>query len=145
MPPTFSEESFQLYQTYQVEIHKEQRALVTRDGFQRFLCDSPLTNRPSNCTILGSPLKLGTFHIHYRIHGKLMAISVVDILPNCISSVYLIQYTFMVRVPSHISSLVILNIQTCLGAPSLPCQKLALFARLPKTCMNYDIITWDIT
>lgn len=30
----------------------------------------------------------GAFHQHYRIDGKLVAVGVVDILPNCLSSVY---------------------------------------------------------
>lgn len=31
----------------------------------------------------------GSFHQHYRIDGKLVAVGVVDILPSCLSSVYL--------------------------------------------------------
>ena len=49
-------------------------------GFYRFLVESPL--------ISTSLAKEGTFHQHYRIADQLVAVGVVDVLPNGVSSVY---------------------------------------------------------
>lgn len=38
----FSEEKYELYKRYQIEIHGDKESKVTEDGFRRFLCDSPL-------------------------------------------------------------------------------------------------------
>lgn len=40
-------------------------------------------------TYLSALLSSGGFHHQYRIDGKLVAVGVVDILPKCLSSVYL--------------------------------------------------------
>lgn len=79
-PASFSEEAYQIYSRYQVAVHGDDPSKVSRKGFTQFLCSSPLEG-------FGH---YGTFHIDYRLHGQLMAISVIDILPNCISSVYLL-------------------------------------------------------
>lgn len=34
------------------------------------------------------PEKYGAYHQLYRLDGKLIAMGVIDILPNCVSSVY---------------------------------------------------------
>jgi len=49
-------------------------------GFYRFLVESPIDYDGT----------YGTVHQHYRIHDKLIAIGVVDILPHGLSSVYAI-------------------------------------------------------
>jgi arginine-tRNA-protein transferase len=41
-PAAFSEEKYDLYKRYQMEIHGDKESKVTEDGFRRFLCDSPL-------------------------------------------------------------------------------------------------------
>ena len=45
-----------------------------------FLCTSPLQSDDA---------EYGAFHQHYRVDGVLIAVGVVDILPLCLSSVYL--------------------------------------------------------
>lgn len=45
-----------------------------------FLCKSPLVSDDA---------EYGAFHHHYRIDGQLIAVGVVDVLPLCLSSVYL--------------------------------------------------------
>lgn len=35
------------------------------------------------------PKQYGAYHQHYYIDNNLVAVGVIDILPNCISSVYL--------------------------------------------------------
>ncbi|XP_065528478.1 arginyl-tRNA--protein transferase 1 isoform X3 [Lathamus discolor] len=54
--------------------------------FTRFLCDSPLEaeNAPD-----GPECGYGSFHQQYWLDGKIIAVGVVDILPYCVSSVYL--------------------------------------------------------
>lgn len=80
-PASSTEEKFQLYKRYQMKIHGDPEKKVSRSGFQRFLCDSPLE---------ASHNALGSFHQMYRLDGQLIAIGVLDILPHAVSSVYLI-------------------------------------------------------
>ena len=68
-------ESWKLYKKYQIAIHKDLPASLTETRYQRFLCDSPL---PTSSTM----------HQKYFIDGHLVAVSVVDLLPECLSSVY---------------------------------------------------------
>ncbi|XP_043568630.1 arginyl-tRNA--protein transferase 1 isoform X7 [Chiloscyllium plagiosum] len=54
--------------------------------YTRFLCDSPLqAENPTD----GPPSGYGSFHQQYWLDGKIIAVGVIDILPHCISSVYL--------------------------------------------------------
>ncbi|KAM5534298.1 hypothetical protein V8D89_012026 [Ganoderma adspersum] len=86
---SFTMEKFALYESYQKNIHKDDD--VTTAGFTRFLCKSALVPQiidyPS-----GMPDELpqfyGSYHQLHRVDGKLMAMSVLDITPNCVSSVY---------------------------------------------------------
>ncbi|XP_044296185.1 arginyl-tRNA--protein transferase 1 isoform X7 [Varanus komodoensis] len=54
--------------------------------FTRFLCDSPLEaeNLPNS-----PECGYGSFHQQYWLDGKIIAVGVIDILPKCVSSVYL--------------------------------------------------------
>ncbi|XP_011483052.1 arginyl-tRNA--protein transferase 1 isoform X3 [Oryzias latipes] len=54
--------------------------------FQRFLCDSPLEAEFSPD---GPEVGYGSFHQQYWLDGKIVAVGVIDILPTCVSSVYL--------------------------------------------------------
>ncbi|KAM5243286.1 arginyl-tRNA--protein transferase 1 isoform 6-T6 [Hipposideros larvatus] len=54
--------------------------------FTRFLCSSPLeAENPPN----GPDCGYGSFHQQYWLDGKIIAVGVIDILPYCVSSVYL--------------------------------------------------------
>lgn len=54
--------------------------------FTRFLCSSPLeAEYPPN----GPECGYGSFHQQYWLDGKIIAVGVIDILPYCVSSVYL--------------------------------------------------------
>ena len=70
--------SFDLYKKYQNVIHNDQD--VSEEGFKRFLVDS----------CLPSVGDYGTFHRKYFDGSKLIAVEVLDILPQCTSSVYFI-------------------------------------------------------
>ncbi|XP_049592294.1 arginyl-tRNA--protein transferase 1 isoform X5 [Syngnathus scovelli] len=54
--------------------------------FRRFLCDSPLE---AEHTDDGPEMGYGSFHQQYWLDGQIVAVGVIDILPTCVSSVYL--------------------------------------------------------
>ena len=77
-------ESYALYRKYQVSVHKDEPSDVSEKQFTRFLVDSPLVRSKSS---KGS-IEYGSYHQHYYIDGKLIMVGVLDLLPNCLSSVY---------------------------------------------------------
>ncbi|EFA83779.1 arginyltransferase [Heterostelium album PN500] len=95
----YTEEVFQLYCKYQRIVHKEVEPKKP-EGFTRFLVDSPLVFVPyskegyyskrENRIIEIPETGFGSFHQYYRIDGKLAALGIVDILPHCLSSVYML-------------------------------------------------------
>ena len=90
-PDTFTEEKFLVYDNYQAVVHKDGPEDRTRTGFKRFLCSSPLKRHTVNLPN-GRQQKLGSYHQCYRIDGKLVAIGVLDLLPQCVSSVYFLYH-----------------------------------------------------
>ncbi|WVQ83235.1 hypothetical protein IAT38_005374 [Cryptococcus sp. DSM 104549] len=100
VPAEATDERFKLYKSYQVSIHKDQPYEVTKSGFDRFLCAGPLIGTPieyaAGYEAAGAgaggrlPEKYGAYHLLYRVDGELIAISVLDILPSGVSSVYFI-------------------------------------------------------
>ncbi|XP_028936418.1 arginyl-tRNA--protein transferase 1 isoform X2 [Ornithorhynchus anatinus] len=79
-------QSLSLYAKYQMAIHKDTAAECGETEFTRFLCSSPLeAETPSN----GPDCGYGSFHQQYWMDGKIIAVGVIDILPYCVSSVYL--------------------------------------------------------
>ncbi|XP_064000306.1 arginyl-tRNA--protein transferase 1 isoform X1 [Pogoniulus pusillus] len=80
------QESYQVYKRYQMVVHKDPPDKPTINQFTRFLCDSPLEaeNAPD-----GPECGYGSFHQQYWLDGKIIAVGVIDILPYCVSSVYL--------------------------------------------------------
>ena len=77
-------ESYALYRKYQVSVHKDKPSDVPEKQFTRFLVDSPLMRSKNS---KGS-IEYGSYHQHYYIDSKLVMVGVVDLLPNCLSSVY---------------------------------------------------------
>ncbi|XP_006831480.1 PREDICTED: arginyl-tRNA--protein transferase 1 isoform X1 [Chrysochloris asiatica] len=80
------QESYQIYRRYQMIVHKDPCDKPTVSQFTRFLCSSPLEaeNPPD-----GPGCGYGSFHQQYWLDGKLIAVGVIDVLPYCVSSVYL--------------------------------------------------------
>ncbi|XP_017279857.1 arginyl-tRNA--protein transferase 1 isoform X2 [Kryptolebias marmoratus] len=78
--------SYQVYKLYQMAIHKDPPSKPSESQFRRFLCDSPLEaeNSPD-----GPDVGYGSFHQQYWLDGQIVAVGVIDILPTCVSSVYL--------------------------------------------------------
>ncbi|KAJ7276276.1 arginine-tRNA-protein transferase [Mycena haematopus] len=87
-PSCYSLEKFELYCKYQRDIHND--SMNTPSGFKRFLVDSPLLPAPIPYSSPPShlPPNYGSYHQLYKCDGKLIALGVIDILPNCVSSVY---------------------------------------------------------
>ncbi|XP_040461530.1 arginyl-tRNA--protein transferase 1 isoform X5 [Falco naumanni] len=80
------QESYQVYKRYQMVIHKDPPDKPTVNQFTRFLCDSPLEAEDAPN---GPDCGYGSFHQQYWLDGKIIAVGVIDILPYCVSSVYL--------------------------------------------------------
>ncbi|KAK8391330.1 hypothetical protein O3P69_017143 [Scylla paramamosain] len=84
-----------LYQKYQITIHGDTADKCNESQFKRFLCNSPLEPwQPGN----GPEQGYGSFHHQYWMDGRLIAVGVLDILPHCVSSVYLYydpEYSFL--------------------------------------------------
>ncbi|XP_063046963.1 arginyl-tRNA--protein transferase 1 isoform X2 [Engraulis encrasicolus] len=87
--PVFAEtfdRSAALYSRYQQAIHGDDPSECGEDEYKRFLCDSPLEAEvPTD----GPEMGYGSFHQQYWLDGRLIAVGVIDILPSCVSSVYL--------------------------------------------------------
>ena len=85
-PDNFTEEKYSLFENYQRLVHHEPPHRISRSGFKNFLCKSPLPRTAE--TLDGRECRLGSYHQCYRIDGKLVAVGVLDLLPQCVSAVY---------------------------------------------------------
>lgn len=85
-PDNFTEEKYRLFENYQRNVHHEPPHRISMSGFKSFLCSSPLPRVKE--TINGREKRLGSYHQCYRLDGELIAIGVLDLLPQCVSAVY---------------------------------------------------------
>ncbi|KAL2872797.1 arginyltransferase [Aspergillus lucknowensis] len=83
---TVSEAKFELFRKYQTKVHKEDVSKWQTKDFKRFLC-SGLERTEPNAT--EGKRRLGSWHQCYRLDGKLVAVAVLDLMPNGVSSVYI--------------------------------------------------------
>ncbi|KAI0181474.1 arginine-tRNA-protein transferase [Hypoxylon sp. FL1284] len=90
-PNNFTEEKYQVFENYQRVVHHESPSSISRDGFRTFLCSSPI-KREKLTGPDGRERQLGSFHQCYRLDGRLVAIGVLDLLPDCVSSVYFLYH-----------------------------------------------------
>ncbi|KER26908.1 hypothetical protein T265_05961 [Opisthorchis viverrini] len=96
--------SYQLYKKYQVTVHGDKPDECTMGCFTRFLVKSPLVTFGSSLDVQYTPKSddagdspntssvpsMGSYHQQYWLDGvRLIAVGVIDILPRCLSSVYL--------------------------------------------------------
>ncbi|KAF9909074.1 Arginyl-tRNA--protein transferase 1 [Linnemannia zychae] len=86
-PSSFTEEKHALYTKYQMDVHHEPRSKCQAKNFTSFLIDSPLTATKPDTWTEEDP-GYGSFHQLYYLDEKLIAVSVIDILPSCLSAVY---------------------------------------------------------
>lgn len=88
------EQSHELYKKYQKIIHKSDDQEVNFKSFERFLVSNPFPKIKSNTEWNNLnddeelPNKYGGYHMQYWLNNKLIGVNVIDILPNCLSSVY---------------------------------------------------------
>ncbi|TQV94772.1 Arginine-tRNA-protein transferase [Cordyceps javanica] len=87
----FTKEKFAVFDNYQRVIHKDDPGERTQHSFTRFLCNSPL-RRCTETRPDGTKKRLGSYHQCYRLDGKLVAVGVLDLLPQCVSSVYFLYH-----------------------------------------------------
>ncbi|KZM18850.1 arginyltransferase [Ascochyta rabiei] len=90
-PADFTTEKFELFRDYQSHVHKEKPNEISQSGFKRFLCTSPLQRVARQ--IDGKSQKLGSYHQCYRLDGRLIAMGVLDLLPHCVSGVYMLYHS----------------------------------------------------
>jgi arginyl-tRNA---protein transferase len=82
-------ESHSVYERYQMAIHGDSKSECSFSQFQRFLCQSSLQKETPRIPSSKIPsCDYGSFHLQYYLNGKIIACSVIDILPSGISSVY---------------------------------------------------------
>ncbi|KAL1197010.1 Arginyl-tRNA--protein transferase 1 [Cardamine amara subsp. amara] len=86
---SFDPEEHELYKRYQLKVHNDKPADVAESSYRRFLVDSPLIDVQPSGDEKVPFCGFGCFHQQYRVDGRLVAVGVVDILPKCLSSVYL--------------------------------------------------------
>ncbi|KAK7203793.1 arginine-tRNA-protein transferase [Myxozyma melibiosi] len=84
--PEYTDEKFALYKHYQISCHHDAENEITSSGFVRFLCGKPF-ELASSAEEEGKK-RLGLWHQMYYLDGKLIAMAVLDFLPNSISGVY---------------------------------------------------------
>ncbi|KAH0302650.1 arginine-tRNA-protein transferas-like protein 1, partial [Aureobasidium melanogenum] len=89
-PDNCTEEKFQVYKNYQIHVHHDEPGEVTKRGFERFLCKSPIARETVKKN--GKEMRLGSYHQCYRLDGRLIAIGVLDLLPHAVSGVYFIYH-----------------------------------------------------
>lgn len=86
---SFDPEEFALYRRYQSKVHNDKPQNLTENSYSRFLVDTPLLYVSPTGDSTVPPCGFGSFHQQYLVDGKLVAVGVIDILPNCLSSKYL--------------------------------------------------------
>eukprot|EP00180_Rhodochaete_pulchella_P003237 Plantae.Rhodophyta-Rhodochaete_pulchella.ctg53676.p1 GENE.Plantae.Rhodophyta-Rhodochaete_pulchella.ctg53676~~Plantae.Rhodophyta-Rhodochaete_pulchella.ctg53676.p1 ORF type:complete len:498 (+),score=62.99 Plantae.Rhodophyta-Rhodochaete_pulchella.ctg53676:50-1495(+) len=82
VPSRYDREAHRVFQAYQRYVHGSDDEEISENSYRRFLVDTPiLQSKEGN--------NYGSFHMRYTLDGKLFAVGVVDVLPHCLSSVYL--------------------------------------------------------
>ena len=90
-PDSYTEEKYALFAHYQKTVHKEPPFRISKAGFRNFLCSG--LHQGKYVDENGDKERLvGSYHQCYRIDGRLVAMGVLDMLPHCVSSVYLIYH-----------------------------------------------------
>jgi arginyl-tRNA--protein-N-Asp/Glu arginylyltransferase len=81
--PHLTDEVFNVYREFQVHIHGDKYEEVTEKGMTEFLIDTPLMYETSE-----NGVECGSYHMHWRLDGELIAVAVLDIMPHSVNSVY---------------------------------------------------------
>ena len=81
VPAQYSQESHELYNSYNVGRHDKH--LASDYHYREHAVDSPIRNQAVD------GIEYGSFHQLYRLDGKLVAVSLIDIVPKGIVSLYM--------------------------------------------------------
>lgn len=87
-PSEFIAEEYELYKKYQMSIHHDSEDDISEKSYTHFLVETPLLPYPIPGEVRYGVKEYGSYHMQYRLDGKLIAVGVIDILPECLSSVY---------------------------------------------------------
>ena len=83
VPTQFIQEAYELYNSYHIAKHDKPKK--SRYSYCEHVVNSPMRNQYSK----GGPIEYGTYHQLYRLDGKLVAVGVIDIIPNGVISIYM--------------------------------------------------------
>ncbi|QKX61520.1 uncharacterized protein TRUGW13939_08672 [Talaromyces rugulosus] len=83
---SLSQRKYEVFLKYQAAIHNESADRWKSADFKRFLCTGLTRNSPKEGS---GEKKIGSWHQCYRLDGRLIAVAVLDLLPEGVSSVYL--------------------------------------------------------
>lgn len=93
VPAKYTDEKYTLFRRYQMAIHKEGPNDVSKQGgFSRFLCENPFEDDDDDDDLAARDGKhsFGSYHMEWYLDDQqLIAVGVLDLLPHCLSSVYL--------------------------------------------------------
>jgi len=81
LPAAYREDAFHLYCKYQRRVHGDTDEELKPDRYSRFLVEHPFHDD-------GKGRRLGVSHLHFYIDDVLVIVSVLDMLPGCLSSKY---------------------------------------------------------
>lgn len=111
----FKEDEYKVYRSYQISVHKDSEDEITRNSYKRFLCSSSLVSESPEGSETAAAWELGkdgtvgrlaqqpfpgygTFHLRYELiessqgdntsTSRLIGVSVLDLIPSGLSSVY---------------------------------------------------------
>ncbi|KAL9104188.1 MAG: hypothetical protein Q9163_000840 [Psora crenata] len=98
---SYTAEKYALFENYQRVVHHEDPLQITEPGFRRFLCSGL---RRTIVVDNGREKRLGSYHQCYRLDGRLIAMGVLDLLPHCVSSVYLMYYVSFIQLPCSLTN-----------------------------------------
>ncbi|KAJ1507340.1 Arginyl-tRNA--protein transferase 1 [Coelomomyces lativittatus] len=71
---------YRLFEKYQRHVHHDPPSSLSIRNFANFLVTTPFPTPPSG--------RYGSFHLLYMLNNTLLAVSVLDVLPQMVSSVY---------------------------------------------------------
>ncbi|XP_032905544.1 arginyl-tRNA--protein transferase 1-like [Amblyraja radiata] len=79
-------ESYKVYKRYQMHVHKDTELMASEAEYRRFFCSTPLLGEdPAD----GPDTGYGSFIEQFLLAGKIIALGLLDILPEGINSQYL--------------------------------------------------------
>ncbi|KAJ6160798.1 arginine-tRNA-protein transferase [Penicillium chermesinum] len=84
-----SQMKHEVFVKYQTKIHRDQPSRWKMKDFKGFLCSGIKRSPAPGSKADENQKKLGSWHQCYRLDGKLIAVAVLDLVPNGVSSVYL--------------------------------------------------------